>query len=143
MTRLLSAYLPSALSSSSTKKDRRRLHVLMVVERITYKKGWRIGVHEKDGRPYIQLHVNGTCSLTGKRAQWSGAKAWVSDFACDQEIVGIVYKLIKDAELHELHEWFRYRKAAIYNPHLNPDALVKVAQDKSNFMVRADSMTNV
>jgi 2,4-dienoyl-CoA reductase-like NADH-dependent reductase (Old Yellow Enzyme family) len=115
----------------------------MVVERITYKKGWRIGVHAKDKRVYIQLHVAGVDATTGRRATWSSAKAWVSDFACDQELVGVVFKLIKDAEMHELREWFRYRDAAIYNPHLNPDALVKVAQDKSNFMVRADSMTNV
>lgn len=143
MIRSLCVWLRKGQSSSKAAKHARRMvKIHMIVGRITYKQGWTIGVFEKDYRPYIQLTVLGRDAVTGRRCRWTSAKSWVSDFACDQEIVGAVFKLIKDAEVHELHEWFRYRGAAIYNPHLNPDALVAVAKDKSNFIARADSMTN-
>lgn len=61
---------------------------------------------------------------------------------CRQEIVGVVFALIKDAELHEIHEWFRYKGRSIYNPHLDPDVLADVASRKESFVTRDDSMTN-
>ncbi|KVK62672.1 hypothetical protein L905_19065 [Agrobacterium sp. TS43] len=60
---------------------------------------------------------------------------------CRQEVVGVVFGLIKDAELHETHEWFRYRGASIYNPHLDPDALVNLARKASSFVTRDNAMT--
>ena len=59
---------------------------------------------------------------------------------CRQEVVGAAFSLIKDAEEHELREWFRYCGAAIFNPHLDPDALARLAREVTCFNLRADPM---
>ena len=60
---------------------------------------------------------------------------------CRQEIVSAVYGAIEKAELHEIREWFRYRNASIFNPHLDPDVLAVVARKRSSFNTRANPMT--
>lgn len=115
-----------------------------IVNTITYKDGWSFIVSEKKGIPYIQINCKvGICSITKKPSPWKGRKQYISSFSTRQEVIGMCFSLLKDAEMHELHEWFRYKGASIYNPHLNPDALVEVAKKKENFDCRVDSMTNV
>lgn len=115
--------------------------VCNLVNRCQYKPDWDIHTLQDDKGVYLQLEVKNTpCSLTGQKTKWKSGKRYLSEFACDQEIVGSVFALIKDAEMHECHEWFRYRGASIYNPHLSPDALVEVASKKESFNVREDSM---
>lgn len=60
---------------------------------------------------------------------------------CRQEIVGTAFGLIRDAEEHETREWFRYRGASIFNPHLDPDVLVEVARKKTSFVTRTNAMS--
>lgn len=117
-----------------------------VVSRCTYKDGWGIRLlvdnSEPTLRPYLQLRVQGHDSISGEPAEWVSGKRYLSTFMCRQEIVGAVFALIKDAEMHELHEWFRYKGRAIYNPHLDPDVLAEVASKAESFNSRTDSMTN-
>ena len=115
-----------------------------LVQLCSYKPGWEILVKKNDERGvYIQLYnANGICSVTGKSQPWVSGKRYLSEFMCKQEIVGVVFALIKDAELHEIHEWFRYKGRSIYNPHLDPDVLAEVASKKESFITREDSMTN-
>lgn len=116
-----------------------------LVSNISYKEGWSvIAVPDRLARRiYIQLYVtNGVDSVTGKPTEWKSGKRFLSNFMTAQEVVGQVFDLIKAAEMHEVHEWFRYKGASIYNPHLSPDALVEVARKKENFLIREDSMTN-
>lgn len=121
-----------------------------LVSQITYKPGWRIGFHAiaamPEERPYVQLHVGVGSDASvdprgsGKRAPWSSGKRYLSKHMCRQEVVGTVLALILAAEEHEAREWFRYKGASIYNPHLDPDVLVSVARRKDSFNVREDAM---
>ncbi len=43
--------------------------------------------------------------------------------------------------MHEVREWFRYRGASIFNPHLDPDVLADVAKKKASFCVRENAMS--
>lgn len=109
-----------------------------VVARCTYKPGWALHVND-DGRPYLQVHVTGgVCSVSGLPTDWRGAKHYLSSFMCKQELVGVCFKAIQQAEEHELREFFRYRGVRIFNPHIDPDALATVAHIED---VRAHAMT--
>lgn len=112
-----------------------------IIWEITYKPGWKVLYFRRDN--YLQLEVKGTDSVTHKPTTWKSGKRYLSKFMCRQEIVGIVFDMIKAAELHEVHEWFRYKGASIYNPHLDPDVLAEVASKKSSFVVRENAMTMV
>lgn len=101
-----------------------------IVARCTYKPGWQLIVHaNSDGsRPYLQLHVTAAiCSVSLEPCEWKSAKHYLSEFMCKQELVGVCFKAIQQAEEHELREFFRYRGVRIFNPHIDPDALVSVA----------------
>lgn len=113
----------------------------------TYKPGWHI-ILAFDGRPFIQLSVSVETEAAldshkrdGTRTPWKSGKRYLSLHMCRQEVVGAVFALIKDAEMHEVHEWFRYKNASIYNPHLDPDALVTIATRKASFNTRENAMT--
>lgn len=123
-----------------------------IVSAITYKPGWHIGFYAVAGDPnelpYVQLTVDETsdasldsCSRDGKRTPWSSGRRYLTRAMCRQEIVGTVFGLIDGAEKHEMREWFRYRGASIYNPHLDPDALVAVAKRAVSFNLRENAMT--
>lgn len=107
-----------------------------IVNAITYKPYWKINLIEKtDDRPYIQIHYDPPAGQ-----DWYGGKVYLSPHMCRQEIVGKCFGAIQAAESHEMREAFRYKGASIYNPHLDPDELVKVAKKLSNFNVRDDAM---
>lgn len=119
-----------------------------IADQISYKPGWGLifgydGTTES-GRYYLQVeNTLGVCAVTGKPDPWKGRKQHLSPWMTRQEIVGICFSLIKDAEEHEMREWFRYKGRSIYNPHLDPDLLVEVASKASSFNTRPDSMTEV
>lgn len=102
-----------------------------IVALCTYKPGWSLQVFQEkciNGRMYLKVDVNGgVCSVSGQPVDWRGAKHTLSPFMCKQEIVGVCFKAIQQAEEHELREFFRYRGVRIFNPHIDPDALVTVA----------------
>src|SRR6476469_11094598 len=104
-----------------------------LISLISYKPGWHIlSGEDPDGRPYVQIEVDATaeaakCAFSGEVVPWRGGKRYLSPFMCRQEVVGAVLEAIKAAEMHETHEWFRYRGRAIYNPHLDPDKLAEFA----------------
>lgn len=126
--------------------------IIDLIESCTYKPGWCV-MHGKDkgedGRMFIQVAVsveaeasmNSSGPLKGKREPWKGGKFYLSPFMCRQEIVSAVYGLIERAELHEIREWFRYKGASIFNPHLDPDVLAEIARKKSSFNLRENAMT--
>lgn len=118
-----------------------------LVQNCSYKPGWIIQL-KNDGRPYLQLEVNELAEASidshkrdGTRVPWKSGKRYLSLHMCRQEVVGAVFALIKDAEMHEIHEWFRYRDVSIYNPHLDPDVLSIIARRKSSYNVRENAMT--
>ncbi|UFS66922.1 hypothetical protein LO749_20730 [Paracoccus denitrificans] len=119
-----------------------------ILREISYKPGWRFIFDTTGERPFIQVAVGVESDLTldptgrtDERTPWRSGKRYLSPHMCRQEIVGAVFGLIKDAEMHEIHEWFRYRGASIYNPHLDPDVLVGVARRAASFNVRENAMS--
>lgn len=122
--------------------------ILGIISRITYKPGWHVLMGFDGARPFIQVEVDETAEASmdsykrdGSRVPWKSGKRYLSPHMCRQEVVGAVFGAIKDAELHEVHEWFRYRGASIFNPHLDPDVLATVARKASSFVVRENAMS--
>ena len=121
-----------------------------IVSAITYRPGWSIILDhdpmQGGGRPYIQISVSivseaSLSPFTGKREAWKSGKHYLSYHMCRQEIVGAVFGAIRAAEEHEMKEWFAYKGARIYNPHLDPDALAELARYRRNFDFRENAMT--
>lgn len=113
-----------------------------IVDDITYKPTWCINCkQEPDGGLYVQIEATTLDSLTLEPSTWKGGKHYLSQWMCRQEVVGVVFSAIEKAELHEMREFFRYKGASIYNPHLDPDALVEVAKLAKNFNVRENAMS--
>lgn len=117
-----------------------------IILSITYKPGWYFRTGFEEGRMWVQVGVTEEAEISfdpiaGERVPWRGAKHYLSPHMCRQEIVGTVFHAIERAELHEVHEWFRYRGRSIYNPHIDPDVLVGVAKYAKNFNTRKNAMT--
>lgn len=119
-----------------------------ITSRITYKPGWALLLGVDGERPYLQVSVSAEAEASlcsqrrdGTREPWKSGKRYLSLHMCRQEVVGTAFDLIKAAELHETHEWFRYRNASIYNPHLDPDVLAAVAKRKDAFVTRENAMS--
>lgn len=120
-------------------------HILSLT---SYKPGWKWLLGQDGDRNYLQLSVGVESDATldahkrdGTRTPWKSGKRILSPHMCRQEIVGTLFDLIKAAEMHEIHEWFRYKGASIYNPHLDPDVLAEVARKASSYNVRENAMT--
>lgn len=112
-----------------------------LVEACTYKPGWEI-IFDNDGeRPFVQIAATTLCSVSGEASAWKSSKTYLSPYMCRQEVVSAVYGAIEKAELHEIREFFRYKGASIFNPHLDPDVLAEVAKKKESFNMRDNAMT--
>lgn len=99
-----------------------------VVGLCQYKPGWSFAVVDDKSRLYLQINCESSvCAVDGTPTTWRSAKHYLSEFMCKQELVGVCFKAVQQAEEHELREFFRYRGARIFNPHIDPDALVTVA----------------
>ena len=117
-----------------------------VIGNITYKPGWYLRTCVEDKRMWVQVGVTEDAEISfdpieNKKVPWRGAKNYLSEHMCRQEVVGVVFGAFEKAEIHEMREWFRYKKRSIYNPHLDPDVLAQVASKKTSFNVRENAMT--
>lgn len=112
-----------------------------IVEAITYKPDWQIILGDDGERMYVQIEATTLDSITKVPTKWKSGKTYLSPFMCRQEIVGSVFSTIEKAELHEIREFFRYKGASIFNPHLDPDVLAEVAKKASSFNVRDNAMS--
>jgi hypothetical protein len=117
-----------------------------LISQITYKPGWYFRTGIEGDRMWFQVGVTEEAEISfdpiaGKKVAWRGAKHWLSEHMCRNEIVSLVFHAIERAEMHEVREWFRYKKRAIFNPHLDPDALAELASKARNFNTRENAMT--
>lgn len=113
-----------------------------IVGACSYKPGWKINVDvDAGGRPFIQIAATTQCSVTLTPTAWKSGKTYLTLYMCRQEVVSAVYSAIEKAELHEVREFFRYRGASIYNPHLDPDVLAEVAKKVGSFNLRDNPMS--
>lgn len=117
--------------------------ILAIVRSVSYKPGWLLDLRRESdsNRYYVQVRLTeeadaARCAVTGERLPWKGGKRYLSKHMCRQEIVGACFGAIEDAEKHEMREWFKYRGVAIYDPHLDPDALVTFASNPAHRSVR-------
>ena len=106
----------------------------------TYKPRWTLLINMCEERPYIQWEVQGVDSVTKGPTTWRTGKRYLSEHMCRQEVVAAVFSLALAAEEHECREWFRYKGASIYNPHLDPDVLAEVASKAASFNIREGAM---
>lgn len=117
-----------------------------LLDQITYKPGWYLRTGIEGDRMWLQVGVTEEAEISydvvaKKRVPWRGAKHYLSEHMCRNEIVSMAYHAFERAELHEVKEWFRYKGRSIFNPHLDPDALVAVASYAKNFNTRDNAMT--
>jgi hypothetical protein len=105
----------------------RRLGALLA--RITYKKGWDFSVsaiYGSDGQASPRTLV---LSVTHPEPDVSnpGATARIAITRCldteevnslsDKQFVDLVFKVVSEAELHEVKEWFKFNGKCFENPH--------------------------
>lgn len=122
------------------------LEFVGLLAQVTYKPGWYIRAGFEGGRMWMQVGVTEEAEISfdrqaGKKVPWRGAKHAMSRHMCRNEVISTAYHAFERAELHEVKEWFRYKDSSIFNPHLDPDALVEVSRFKKNFNTRVNAMT--
>jgi hypothetical protein len=109
---------PSELASMILKKRAREIRA--VIRDVKYP-GWRFEFSEQ--RFYIQGRFLAEHISTRKVEEQFTRKWYISAHATKNEIVQTCLKCVLAALEHEARENFRYKGAAIYGPHFDPDAL--------------------
>lgn len=89
---------------------------------------WKFRVDESNGRVYVQIQFYDSCSITGEPQLQKCRKWFLSEWMVKQEVVRTCWKAVEAAVVHEAQEQFKYKGRAIYGPHIDPDALWKVAR---------------
>jgi hypothetical protein len=102
-----------------------------VVANIRYKPGYRLllNVDQADpgGRLYLQVECDRPDVFTGVMGVGRGGKAYLSPHMTTSEIVRLAFGLFRAYEEHECREFFAYRGARVFGPHIDVEALVHVA----------------
>jgi hypothetical protein len=106
------------------------LNHMQILEKITYKPGWKFRLLKKGDGFLLQVVFSAPCTVTGAMQEQRGRKWYVSSHACVGEFVRTAFKAIEAAEMHELQENFRYRGEAIFDPHRDPDTLADLSRNK-------------
>lgn len=121
-----------------------KTEIVEIIAKCSYKPNWTVLLKHDHDMYYLQCSVTDVLdSVTGMPTNYKSGKRYLSPHMCRQEVVGVVFAVIKDAEMHEVHEWFRYAGRSIYNPHLDPEALADLASKKGSFICRANAMSMV
>lgn len=91
-------------------------------------KDWKFRVTKThEGRLFLQVEFMAADTVSGQVVAMRGRKWMLSPWMCRGELVSTAFKAIEAAEMHEMREHFLYRGKAIFGPHINPDALLEVA----------------
>jgi hypothetical protein len=103
-----------------------------VVDQIGYRDDYRFRVAGDvaaggDGRVFLQLQHYRPDADTGAMAWGGGGKSYLSPHMTASEIVRRALGAAIAYEEHEVREFFRYRGARVFGPHISVDALVEVA----------------
>ena len=81
-----------------------------------------------NGRLYLQIQFDAVDNLTGSEDYRSYCRKWyLSPHMTTQEIVRTAWLAYQGAVLHEASEQFKYKGEMIFGPHIDPEALVEVA----------------
>lgn len=91
-----------------------------VVAQIRYK-NWQFLIAPDES--YLQVRF-----LTADDGPWSGRKWRLSKHMTRSEIVQTAFMAALACEEHECRETFKYREQAVFGPHFNVEALVKLCE---------------
>lgn len=104
------------------------IRVAALVDRITYKKGYRLicDLDKKDpqGRLYLQVECDRPDIYTNVMGVGRGGKAYLSEHMTDSELARLAFGLFKAYEEHETREWFQVDGVSVFGPHIHLDALL-------------------
>lgn len=93
-----------------------------------YKPDYSIIVGETNGRVYVQVRCQRLDAITGKPGVGFGGKIYLSPHMVDGEIIRKIFQAYLGYEEHESREFFRYKDAQVFGPHIHIEALVEAAQ---------------
>ena len=91
-------------------------------------------MEQKNGVPFLQVQFKavdiGCDDISPKRLQH--CRKWqLSEFMTPTEIVRTAFLAVRQAEIHECEENFKYMEVSIYNPHRDVEDLrMAVREDK-------------
>ena len=101
---------------------------------IRYKHDWEFHVKEKNGVMFLQIQFMAVDNTTEPAdvcdppLQRQYCRKWqLSEWMTPTEIVRTVYKAVIAAEIHEASELFKFKDAAIFNPHIDVERMVEIA----------------
>jgi hypothetical protein len=107
-----------------------------VVGRVGYREGYRWEVGTEPAHPFgpvfIELQHWRPDAVTGEFAWGGGGRRFLSPDMNDSEIVRTCLGAALSYEEHEVREFFTYKGARVFGPHLDVEALVEVA-DRVDF----------
>lgn len=73
---------------------------------------------------YLQVRCQeGVCNVTGRPYEWKGRKWPLSTHMTVSEVVGTAFLAVRTAQEHEDREKFTYRGEAVYDTHVDVEAL--------------------
>lgn len=85
------------------------------------------GNHE--GRIWVQVGTKRVDAYDSDKEEiGKGGKAYISNFATDDEIVKKVFGLCLAYVEHETREFFEYKGVKLFNPHIRLDAMMSIAK---------------
>ena len=97
-------------------RDARDMHVLKLVERITYKDWW-FDVQVYSQMIFVQVMFIAMSVTTGRKEIQCGRRWLIEDSASDDAILRTCLLAVLTAEEHEARELFRVKGEAIFGPH--------------------------
>ena len=85
------------------------------------------------GRFFIQIQFDEVDHDTGEGGYRAYCRKWyLSPHMTRSEIVRTAWKAYEAAILHEAQETFKYKNKSIYNPHMDVEALVEIADRRDS-----------
>lgn len=97
-----------------------------IVNALDYKPGWHFKLHEKGDGYLIQCIFKAPNNVTGKLEDQHCRKWFISKHATENEVVTTAFKAVLAGEEHEAKEFFTYKKARIFDPHVDMTYLAEV-----------------
>lgn len=92
-----------------------------IKKNIKYKKGWRFVVGTKGDALFLQIVFKAKCNVTGLMKPQHCRKFMLSEHMTVTEIVQSCFTAVRQAELHEAAEMFKYKGQDIFNRHVSVD----------------------
>jgi hypothetical protein len=80
-----------------------------------------------DGRIFIQIVYNATCTKSGEPKKFHGRKFYLSDHMTQDEVVKTAYLAFKLAVEHEVMEGFSVGGKVLFNPHVDFTELLSIS----------------